>query len=369
MSLVKYDNRKQALIKKAQDSYVPLKRPAVVLEEDEYIDGLSEVIKREFFPDLVQFEVDNEFGRLRHGSPIGRAHGARFTPRREAHAACADTPDPYTQNVSTRSRSKHAGTLSLNAYQSTYTSEDNASFLALLDKQNLLRREKHAWHYNGNKIYSENTERHQMRLETAHEEAQNSVGWIDNRKSVVGWESSPKNALMFMPDGPDLADPQTPDSRLTVRKCRISHAATRMPALSDQSTTGPASEAGADDELEEPLVNGYGFVDEPDTPVPSTHNNPFGEPAAQSPSTKEKTNPFKIAETPARDQIHERLLLKSRRASTAQRTDSVLLRRTMATPKFKSSPVLSPAAHRMLGSAESGLRGRLRTPATKSKLR
>ena len=256
MSLVKHEDA--ALIKRAQSSYKPHVRPKIVLEEDEYIDGLSNVIKHNFFPDLVN-------------------------------------------------QDEKAPALSLERYQSKYTSEDNASFLDILDSHNLRTRASFAWHYNGNKVYSENVKHHDRRIAGEREQ-----GLLDDRPAVPdGWHVTPKNALMF--------DPDALDSSQQSQRSNVKYAATRMPA----EITYPAAVVTEVDELAEPTVNGFTFVDE------------------DEPTTTPKRNPFTIPATPARDELLDRLTRKpSRRPSTP-------ILSALKTPKFKSSPRLSPAATRL----------------------
>lgn len=379
MSLVRREGDSKALIKEDQSVYVPLKRPPVVLEEDLYIDGLSEVIKRNFFPDSSAAEggesTAQSSGRSRHHHIDGD----------ERIISSAATPSVGSQNIysvdavsSTPVAIAQTG-LSLSQYQAKYTSEDNASFLELLDKQNLLKREKYAWHYKGNKIYSENTERQEQRLQGARLEEQKKIGWIDDRMNPAAWTVTPKNALMFDPDVivPD-SQPQATQTQIHLKATRFQKPGSDQsrPPSPSMSTIHRAMQGDDyDDSDDEPRVNGYTFIDEPETPYETSAANPF--PVAASTAVRdEKPNPFRIPETPARDLLLERLLSKQRRATTPRATSTVV-KRTIATPKFKSSPLLSPAAMRIIrggtgragsSSGVSGLRERLKTPA-KSRLR
>lgn len=390
MSLVKYDEDSRVLVKKAQSGYRPLKRPAVVLEEDAYIDGLSEVIKRNFFPDLLAAESKYNGQELHNGQRQRQSeqnYNVAETPRVTSHRTRSDTPEsvslqplhelPAHFDQEALAKNKLNTNLSLSAFQAKYTSEDNASFLAILDKQNLLNREKYSWHYNENKMYSENTKRQDERILLERQSEQKKIGWIDDRKNASGWATKPKNSLMFDPDAIPFEEQDDTTREKRVHEVRVSHNATRLHkdrliSGTNASTSSSRSRIrramdgqidSASDSDDEPRINGYTFVDEPDTPMETSDINPFPESLNdQSPKTP---NPFKIPETPARDQLLERLVTKQRRATTPRATS--VLRRTIATPKFKSSPVLSPAARRMIG-AGTGLRERLKTPG-KSKLR
>lgn len=176
-----------------------IKRPATVLDEDEYTAALSDIIARDYFPGLLESQAQHEYlaalesgneswvaeaaqklrnaaapppsSSRREGMKRGAsARNTRFagtpgatpagTPRRTAGAGVADTPVGFTgsetpvtvagsefstdEETSERKDRLAASLLSLGAFQAKYTSEDNESFNTLLDKQNHKRRQKHA---------------------------------------------------------------------------------------------------------------------------------------------------------------------------------------------------------------------------------
>lgn len=103
-------------------------------------------------------------GHKGHTTPSATPLLSRTTPTATRGGGVADTPVGYNAGSETpagiRSESKEGGLgqgqdedgglldtsgLSLGAFQAKYTSEDNESFNALLDKQNRKRREKHAY--------------------------------------------------------------------------------------------------------------------------------------------------------------------------------------------------------------------------------
>ncbi|EXJ83890.1 hypothetical protein A1O1_07519 [Capronia coronata CBS 617.96] len=198
----------QALVKRQSASDVSLmppppfkriKRPPKVLDEDEYTTALSEIIARDYFPGLLESQAQHEYlaaldsgneswiaeaaQKLRNaGAPFAAAankrrssarntrfddssrsnfHTPSATPRGRSTATAsgvADTPVGFYAgsetpvSVSDIGQEQEAGdggidtsNLSLGAFQAKYTSEDNESFNTLLDKQNLKRRQKHAY--------------------------------------------------------------------------------------------------------------------------------------------------------------------------------------------------------------------------------
>ncbi|ETI23485.1 hypothetical protein G647_05287 [Cladophialophora carrionii CBS 160.54] len=186
----------QALVRRASVDDVALmppppfkriKRPPKVLDEDEYTQALSDIIARDYFPGLLESQLQHEYlaalesgndawvaevaHRLRQaaaqtaGSAKRRAaRSTRFdstpsaTPTRAQDTPLGNTGDETPISVAGSAISdggsgleKRNGQLdldtarlSLGAFQAKYTSEDNESFNTVLDKQNQKRRLKHA---------------------------------------------------------------------------------------------------------------------------------------------------------------------------------------------------------------------------------
>lgn len=172
------------------------KRPPKVLDEDVYADAVSHIIARDFFPELLETEAQQEYmaaldskndtwirdaGRkltqVMTPVPEGRrraGRGTSFTPRRSA--AAEDTPRGYAGDTPGRTPNRTTNddfapeakpevdvNMSLAAFQAKYTSEDNESFNTLLDKQNEKRAAKYAFFHHGNKIPSARQIAHRAR--------------------------------------------------------------------------------------------------------------------------------------------------------------------------------------------------------------
>jgi protein DGCR14 len=160
-------------------SQVYLKRPPAqeVLDEDSYIEGVSDIIERDFFPDLKKLKTQNEFldavntGDLAKAKSLGERLQRMATGRAESVAgsstplvsrletpivtgftpvAPTDTPvSTISERIEGKSRTGPSinVNMSLDSFQSTYTSEDNASFISIMEKANKERKEKYRWFF------------------------------------------------------------------------------------------------------------------------------------------------------------------------------------------------------------------------------
>ncbi|KAK4055476.1 hypothetical protein OIV83_000022 [Microbotryomycetes sp. JL201] len=147
-----------------------------ILTEDEYVQALSDIIKRDFFPALKHLDAQHEtidayesqdpdrieesVRRLRQlvtPTPKRRNRGA--TPGRTPFSSTpSETPIYFGQTPDSRDHRRKERepspppkvdpNISLDAFQARYTSEDNSSFAELLAKDNAQRKEKHAWAWN-----------------------------------------------------------------------------------------------------------------------------------------------------------------------------------------------------------------------------
>lgn len=224
-----------------------IKRPAKVLDEDDYTDALSHIIARDFFPGLLETESKQEYldaldsrdhewiasaGRklteVMTPGPDGRKlrgrRGTSMTPTSGLFGRGGETPKMWqgdtpmsvvsTASTATSTKSEKPDidtNMSLSAFQQKYTSEDNESFYKLLDKQNQKRAEKYAWMWNSNKILAPRQIAHQKRerLLAANKAAQESedggkqlavVEPKDSRQAMPDtWKSKPDNPFMFAP--------------------------------------------------------------------------------------------------------------------------------------------------------------------------
>jgi protein DGCR14 len=368
-----------------------LKRPAVVLDEDTYLDGLSHIIARDYFPGLVQNEAKQEFldalsskddtwiqdaGKRLHTAMSGKTPARRGVafPDQTPRSFVGDTPVAESAPTSKSDPAVNLN-LSLGAFQAKYTSEDNESFSALLDKQNTKNREKHAYLWSNNKIPSARQiayrEREAKRIEASKTENALTLYSEDKRPAMPNYtKAAPRNTFMFNPES--IEDEQTTVAQVAEAKSNappkaIAHHNTRIEESAPVESNIPASPSltAINDALlgrprlnessagwETPRVAGYAFVDAEPTPEEIDAFEGHSSDAATIVSQLAKDagtspNPFNIKESGDREKLHHRLVDKNK---SKARISDILGGDTpgrTATPKFKSAPQkggLTPAA-------------------------
>ncbi|OTA92316.1 hypothetical protein M434DRAFT_327873 [Hypoxylon sp. CO27-5] len=380
-----------------------IKRPKKVLDEDSYTDALSQIIARDFFPGLLESETQQEYldaiesndaawissasrrlhqvmtpGRRKTRRGTSLAPGAQ-TPREFA----GDTPVSVSSEAPTptmKEKDEIDTNMSLGAFQSKYTSEDNESFYKLLDKQNSKKAEKYAWLWTGNKLPSKmQLKQKQIEAKLMETRSLTDDGFKRDRLAIKDreekpaqpdtWKSLPNNSLMFIPESiEDTMETrvQRAEAESKAAPKGVNYENTRLPGpkITDDESVPPspsltavrdaiAGRRGASDinsttaGSETPRVNGYAFVDdeEPGYEQPVAPKIDLG-PGDSTP------NPFIIKEQSKREALHHRMV---DRISQSKRSSSKagLTGRVDKTPvpKFPSSPRvtggLTPAAQRL----------------------
>ncbi|KAJ9611517.1 hypothetical protein H2200_004701 [Cladophialophora chaetospira] len=428
----------QALVRRSSDKDVALmppppfkriKRPPKVLDEDEYTQALSDIIARDYFPGLLESQAQHEYlAALDSGNEAWIAEAAqklreaaaptKGVKRRSARNTrfdstpsatplrAADTPVGYTggetpmstagsefsqpESEPQQQNKLDTSTLSLNAFQAKYTSEDNESFNTLLDKQNFKRREKHAYMWtpdqrlpSARQIAHRAREARLLKEKADDEHAAGkalipmSSGATDARPAKPdSWKiQRPDNTFMFNASSVDeegletVQDVKEQKSRAGAKE--VIHANTRFPPLQHMDDPGPVPRSPslnteiiaqrgsrrAPSEVtteftggETPRVNGYAFVDEdepsaippPEESVPSYRDLLAGQVGDGTP------NPFKINEIRKREGLHMRMV--ERQAKKQREKD----RETIRTPGTTGgmTPVaggnMTPAARKLM---------------------
>jgi hypothetical protein len=375
-----------------------IKRPKQVLDEDSYTEALSHIIARDFFPGLLETEIQQEYldavesndtawissasrrlqhvmtpGRRKAPLPVGGFGDGGRTPSTYAGATPLSTAGSTTGKASRPDMN-----LSLTNFQAKYTSEDNESFYKLVDKQNQKKADKYAWLWRGNKLPSKQMIK-QREVENKLLETRSLVddGYKRDRLAIKDvserpaqpdtWNAAPRNGLMFEPDGvadgsvtvaqkADEASKMGPKS-IVYENTRIPqpHVPQRPPSPTMSSvrdaiagrTRQQDQNSSAVGGGETPRVNGYAFVDdEDDEPEIVLPHKPLNL------GPGDAVNPFKVQEQRKRETLHERMVERIAR-SKKESSNNGFTGRVEGTPvpKFPSSPRvtgdLTPAAQRL----------------------
>ncbi|KAL7625477.1 hypothetical protein AAE478_004697 [Parahypoxylon ruwenzoriense] len=381
-----------------------IKRPKKILDEDSYTDALSRIIARDFFPGLLESETQQEYldaiesrdaewissasrrlqqvmtpghRRIRRGTSL--APGAQ-TPQ---GGFVGDTPMSMSSETTTFTLKETVEVdtnMSLGAFQSKYTSEDNESFYKLLDKQNSKKAEKYAWLWTGNKMPSKmQLKQKQIEAKLMEKRSLTDDGFKKDRLAIKDreekpaqpdtWRSLPNNSLMFIPEGIEdsmetVVERAEAESRAAPKGVNYENTRLAGPNISDNESVPPSPSLSAVRDAiagkrrggdldsttagsETPRVNGYAFVDdeEPKDELPPAPRINLG-PGDSTP------NPFTIKEQSRREALHHRMV---DRISQSRKTSSKIgmTGKTDKTPipRFPSSPRvtggLTPAAQRL----------------------
>lgn len=209
-----------------------------------FMQGLTDIIQRDFFPDVKKLEAQIESS----DSNVGTS--ARLDPTEEKSAV-----------------PKNATTLGLDQFLNKYESEDDASFKEMLIKSNEIHLLKHAWLHEKEQEYAKLVSEEKLAV-TGNTEP-------NRRAGLDSWTYTSKNSLMYIPDGVENSAMETVQGATSTRE--IVHCNTRMPHQFVQkfhhSTTSDCirrhtqDKVGVDGKIlpvdESPSVNGYGFLATP----------------------------------------------------------------------------------------------------------
>nr|POF17783.1 protein dgcr14 like [Quercus suber] len=460
--------RRSALTKRSQDAALMppptqiskrQKRPSKVLDEDVYSEAISHIIARDFYPGLLESEAQNEYmqaldshdkqwireagrkltqvmtpipdGQRRQGRGTGFTPRSSVTMEETPRTAIGSTPrqTPYTitgrnEDFTPEDNNEVDVNMSLEAFQAKYTSEDNESFNALLDKQNAKRAAKYNFFRFGNQIPSARQTAYREKelrllesgkrssavlvLTSADKEERTAVEPMRPSQDINLRSASvdsfpnrqgPNNSLMFAPDGVEDAlttNAQACEQRSNAPPKSIKYTSTRFSGNSQSSevTVPPSPSMSAVDAAllgrpkatdsesgyagaETPRVNGYAFVDA--EPTPSELGIPVTDEEADT-AEHEATykllpriedggpNPFRLTERSKREDLHMRLVEKAdagrRKGTRLRQLKAVGLTSSPGrtpTPRFASAPTPSRKDAHMTPAARQ-LAARIGTP-------
>lgn len=295
-----------------------------------------------------------------------------------SNAASSNPPTPALPNTN----------MSLDAFQNTYTSEDNASFSTILRNSNEDRKHKYKW------IFDPESKQLVLTAPPDAKEGNLLSDGSSTKKStpVLEWKYKARNHLMYVPEGEALSASELTAARPGPPKS-ITHAATRLASsnpskqniLDDQQAQDRMKTHEAWKELSKatpslfprastpagPHVGGYSFVSATPSPAPHRDVDPSdlmtwgmieGTPLLVDSGGDHGGPAFKMAPTPRREVVGMKLSerasksLRSRAIGNGSLSGSSLP--GLRTPKREGSRIgspsvrngmLSPAAKKLLG--------------------
>ncbi|VDK80596.1 unnamed protein product [Litomosoides sigmodontis] len=231
------------------------KEVRVVLPEDKYIGRLQEIIERDYFPELPKLKAQKEYldavaaNDLTKIRELQLRYSTKRTVRRTSPTTTVNSPSIFDPNTPTPSSSytgsrvgkndegsfikkkKSHGNLTIDAYLSKFTSEDNASFeeLALLHKKK--EQIRNAWMYEAETKHNEEfVTRGNELIKAADEQIMTSLapGATEGKpKELDNWSYKARNLVHFHPE----EAPLTLDEHLRRQKANqriINKSATRF---------------------------------------------------------------------------------------------------------------------------------------------
>ncbi|KAI8970938.1 nuclear protein DGCR14 [Pilobolus umbonatus] len=331
----------------------------VILDEETYTRAISFIIERDFFPELPKIKAQQNYWEAQTRGSLADLHEAGrvlhdLNNKKENNGTDGQPVNYYSEKESELEKRVNLS-LSLDQFQTLYTSEDNASFSDLLEKANIKRREQNKWFFD--------RETNKLRIkDTPHEEGEKPNEAIDT--TPTGWKYKARNTLMYFPEG--QSESWVNDHEGRGEKKTIDHKNTHLLPISEMkppvTNLAPSDRAAAQGnatpwnqlkdgdigELEDgPDIRGYRLVEATPTLSPSRVGSPLmtwgsieGTPLLVSGS--ETPGPrFSLPKVSRREELGMKL---SEKASKAYRKKiSEKERNVRGTPR-SGAGLMSPAA-------------------------
>ncbi|XP_030572824.1 splicing factor ESS-2 homolog [Drosophila novamexicana] len=380
-----------------------------ILTEERYIEEMSKIIQRDFFPDLERLRAQNDYldaesrrdfllmAEIRARYSLGRAYGngSRRNSRNNAMspatfetplstANTCPTPLPQTPNSSsssTKSSKSHSPAegggldamgrkMSLDSFLQHYTSEDNQSFQEIIETAELKLRQKYSVLYNHEQLSADQLQQALMlpSIEQQFEEP-------DPLRKIQTWKYTNMNSVMYVPDG--VEETEQENVQQAERKQAIRHNATRLPTTSQPETQASNADAsasanGTGEEVSTgtPRIRGFDLLRSP-SPRPGQafspimtwgeiDGTPFRLDGGDTPLRNMPGPSFHINENSRRENIAIALAEKVSEKMRNQKQQALnTARRNIGSPFVRSSmerlASMSPAARR-LATGKLGLR-------------
>ncbi|CAO3643309.1 unnamed protein product [Cunninghamella blakesleeana] len=332
----------------------------IVLDENTYTEAISFIIEKDFFPQLAKLKAENvyheaqingDFQQLQEATLLLDKINRKQTKTEDKTELKAQ--NYYNENESILSKRVNLD-LSLDQFQTLYTSEDNASFNDLLERANAKRKTQYRWFYD-----------HQSERLCIEDKKTNT---IESSKMSLG-----NNLLMYYPEGPSQSILNEKDSRAAPKS--ISHENTMLSSISTSSSSIinnnnnnnnlksshpiennnnniPWNQICGDQTVTTPSFRGYGLVES--TPIinPSNIDSPLmtwgiieGTPLQIKGSETPLGRQFTLPKESQREKLGMKLSEKASKAYRKRTNENKL--NIKGTPRTGSG-MMSPAAQHLL---------------------
>lgn len=328
------------------DASIEKNKKKIVLNEDEYLDRMAYIIRRDFYPDDLHSVVSNS--QLRPGRQSASirstfADGCTTTTGRYRFYSPGSTVISNRFDDQVRSLEEDAN---LDQFLSTHNSEDNMLYEDTKQQERILHKSKHPWLYAKSSLVSEAN--NQTRLPSIEE--QSSIGCKDKINHAITW---PKRNLPVKQDSPSHSNGFNRCSTINYFATRIKDDLFREPTepvsdslYSQSAATIFARKVGIDGRSmrpgETPRVGGYSFV--PMTPKVDPSECPTDSKKINSTNTPQ----YKVPSTPDRELLAHEL---ADRIGRSKRTMSARYNIKQSPYSMRSTDgrlsALSPAARNL----------------------
>lgn len=339
-----------------------MKRDLTVIDEDEYAMGLSNVVERDYFPELQDLRDKKDYMQAERLDDQRKMQEVQYRKRLRAEEESEKKPLP-------------PGLSSVDAYLGTYTSEDNASFVVLQQEELAKKKELDVWGKRQAKLQEIEASKKALLLEDNKDKEkvlaieygnQQLLGIVPIDKSKELYEKQLVVAGVLANER--VIEPV--NTRFNAADVKRVQEATKKKNVPAQEKRKKLSEivqtnrflqgansndiqqvdlddffpVNEEEEVEdEPNVNGYSFIATPQiVPGVGVDESPlvsWGTVNVLNMDTKGRQ--FKIPNVPERDRVAQKLT-----ESVSYSTEK--MKQRGATPILGKSPVFSPAGQKLL---------------------
>ncbi|CEP14498.1 hypothetical protein [Parasitella parasitica] len=345
----------------------------VILDEDTYTEAISLIIERDFFPNLAKMKAQQNYleaqnhGSLSELQEAGKTLHTISTQNKTIQSREPDQPINFYNEDEPNVEKRVNLNLSLDQFQTLYTSEDNASFTDLLEKANIRVKEQNKWFFD--------RESKQLRITDYSHEKSHTKLIEANDKAPSGWKYKARNALMYFPEGKSESWVNEKDARgmpksIEYRNTHVAaldvksddsilkhNAATKAPSdiAAHNGSLTPWSQMNGlnrDHSSSSPSIRGYNLVDATPTLSPDRLGTPQmtwgsieGTPLLISGGSQTPGPQFSLPQVSKREELGMKLSEKASKAYRKKKSEHQ--RNIQGTPRLGAG-LMSPAAQYLL---------------------